>query len=328
MGDLFSVASKIGIGSIFRIGLSGLIFVLLIMPVQNTLVTDILKVDELGDYVTIVIPEALIMGLMLSLFRNVIYRVYEGRLLWPTRLHDALTARIEHKVQKRLAETKNLKGSSARYRELWYWLRLFPLNEKGDPIAARPTVLGNILEGYETYPDRRYGMDSIFYWYRLWPTLPEKFTTEVDMASAGADTLMFASTSALLSGLAFAILGGMKALYETVPSFSIVSFTASLPAIGTVFALAILYLILFYVFYRASIPLHRTNGEFYKAAFDLYRNNIKDMTEITEDEKAKWYQTWSYLQYMYVQCKNCKKYFFVDEEKCPYCDKPRREVQA
>lgn len=323
MGDLFSVASKLGIASIFRIGLSGLILVLLILPVQNTLVADMLKVDELGDFLTIVVPEALIMGMLLTLFRNVIYRVYEGRLLWPARLHDSMTARMERKLQKRLAQSREQKPSSARYRELWYWLRLFPLDEKGDPTAARPTLLGNILEGYETYPDRRYGMDSVFYWYRLYPSLPETFTNHADMASASADTLMFASTSALLSGLVYAFLGGLGLLYDALPSLTLLSFTTSLPSNGVIFPLAVLYLILFHLFYRASIPLHRTNGEFYKAAFDLYRNNIKGMTEISEEEKEKWHKTWTYLQYMYIQCSKCKKYFFSEEAKCPYCGKKK-----
>lgn len=323
MGDLFSVASKLGIASIFRIGLSGLILVLLILPVQNTLVADMLKVDELGDFLTIVVPEALIMGMFLTLFRNVIYRVYEGRLLWPARLHDSITTRMERKVKKRLALSREQKPSSTRKRELWYWLRLFPLDEKGDPTAVRPTLMGNILEGYETYPDRRYGMDSVFYWYRLYPSLPETFTNHADMASASADTLMFASTSALLSGLAYAILGGLGLLYDALPSLTFLSFTTSLPSSGVIFPLAILYLVLFYLFYRASIPLHRTNGEFYKAAFDLYRNNIKGMTEISEEEKEKWHKTWTYLQYMYIQCSKCTKYFFSEEAKCPYCGKKK-----
>jgi hypothetical protein len=323
MGDLFSFASKLGFASIFRIGLSGLVLVLLILPVQNALVPGILKIDELGDLVTILLPEALILGLFLSLFRNVIYRVYEGRLLWPARVHDALTARLDRKVRKQLARSKGVQSSSARRRELWYWLRIFPLNEKGDPTATRPTILGNILEGYETYPDRRYGMDSIFFWYRLWPTLPDNFVNHADMAAAGADMLMSASASAFLTGLAFGILGGLEILTKTIPALGAIQFLARLPGAGTIFMLAILYLVLFYLFYRSSLPLHRANGEFYKAAFDLYRNNIKNITEISAKEKAAWYKTWSYLQYMYVQCKSCKKYFYAEEKKCPYCDKPR-----
>jgi hypothetical protein len=324
MGDLFSAASKLGVASIYRIGLSGLIAVLLILPLQNALVPDMLKVDELTDFITIVIPQALILGLFITSFRSVIYRIYEGRLLWPARLHDSMTNRIERKVQKRLSETKKLKQTSARYRELWYWLRLFPLDEKGDPTAARPTLLGNVLEGYETYPDRRYGMDSVFYWYRLWPTLPESFINQADMASARADMLMFASGSSFLSGLAFVILGAAKILNETMPDARAISFSGAFPSAMTLFTLGILYLLLFYLFYRASIPLHRSNGEFYKAAFDLYRNNIKSITEISEDDKVTWQKTWTYLQYMYVQCKYCKKYFFAEEENCPYCHRRRR----
>lgn len=323
MGDIFSFASKLGVASIFRIILAGLILVLLILPVQNALVPAMLKIDELSDLVTILLPEALMLGMFLSLFRNVIYRVYEGRMLWPAWLHDAMTARLDHKVQKRFARTSESKTSPTRHRELWYWLRVFPLNDKGDPVATRPTMLGNILEGYETYPDRRYGMDSIFYWYRLWPTLPDNFINHADMAEAGADVLMSASACSGLAGLTYALLGGLKILAGLIPTLSATTVVARLPAHLTLFVLAVLYLALFYIFYRASLPLHRASGEFYKAAFDLYRNNIKSITEISPDEKAGWYKTWSYLQYMYEQCKHCKKYFFSEEAICPYCKKPR-----
>lgn len=322
MGEIFTFASKLGVASIFRIILAGLILVLLILPVQNVLVPAILKIDELSDLVTILLPEALILGMFLSLFRNVIYRIYEGRLLWPDRLHNALTARLDRKVQARLAKANASQVSPTRLRELWFWLRVFPLNDKGDPVASRPTMLGNILEGYETYPDRRYGMDSIFYWYRLWPTLPDNFINHADMAEAGADVLMSASACSGLAGLIYALLGGLKILAGQIPALS-ATVAERLPAQLTLFVLAVLYLALFYFFYRASLPLHRASGEFYKAAFDLYRNNIKNITEISPDEKAGWYKTWSYLQYMYKQCRHCKKYFYSEEAICPYCKKPR-----
>src|SRR5512134_535256 len=108
MGDLISAASKLGAGSIFRIGLSGLILVLFILPVQNALVPGFLKIDELGDLLAILVPEALVLGMFLTLFRNVIYRIYEGRLLWPDRLHESWTRRIQRKVEGRLAEAETL----------------------------------------------------------------------------------------------------------------------------------------------------------------------------------------------------------------------------
>ena len=249
-------------------------------------------------------------------------------MLWPGRLHAALTARMERKVQKLLAETKGLETSSVRYREIWYWLRGFPMNGKGDPTATRPTLIGNILEGYESYPNRRYNMNSIFYWYRLWPTLPQDFKNQADLASARADTLMFGSTSALLSGVLFASLAGIRILHERLPSIEFIAFVDALPSSTALFALGIFYVLLFYLFYRMSIPLHRTDGEFYKAAFDLYRNNIKGITEISEEERSNWYKTWSYLQYMYVQCKICKKYFYAEEDKCPYCKSSRSQQQV
>ena len=158
MADLFSIASKWGFSSLYRIVLPGLVWALLLLPLANPLVPPLLRIDELADLVAVLLPEVLILGLFSILCRGIIYRIYEGRLLWPQWAHRRLTKRVNDRVRKRLAEAGKLDTSSARYKELWYWLRTFPVDHKGDPVARRPTMLGNILEGYEEYPLRRYGV--------------------------------------------------------------------------------------------------------------------------------------------------------------------------
>jgi len=257
------------------------------------------------------------------------YRVYEGRLFWQRRLSEILTLRLQKQIDDKLERANKLNKSSMEYKELWYWLRMFPLDDKGDPVAKRPTIVGNVMEGYEEYPLRRYGMDAIFYWYRLGPTLPESFATQLDRAWAEADGLMYVSFSGTIIGFLYLFISIIKwillaVLYpgnSSMPTTPTLEYFISIPP---VYILALLFPILLigaYLVYRWSIPAHRTTGEYFKAAFDVYRKNISDIKKISPTEKEKWRKTWSYLQYMYVQCPHCKNFHFAEEEKCPYCGK-------
>ena len=214
ISDLLSISSAFGIPFLIKALVPGLIFALLLLPVLNPILPSIVKIDKLSDIATILLPVALIFGLILSLSTSVIYRIYEGRLLWSKRLHEKFTNKIDKRVKEKYAEAENLRQAgdtaSVRYKELWYWLRIFPRDDKNLPIATRPTMLGNILDGYEGYPSQRYGMDSIFYWYRLWQTLPENFTKSMDRLWAEADCFMNVSFSAILLFLFYGVVTLIK----------------------------------------------------------------------------------------------------------------------
>jgi hypothetical protein len=325
MSDLFSMASKLGFSTIFRIVLPGLAWALLLLPIVNPLLPPMLVIDEIVDLATILLPELLVLGLFSSLLSNIIYRIYEGRLLWPQWLHIRLTRNMHKRVGKRLAETKKQDRSSAKYKELWYWLRMFPLDDNGDPIAKRPTILGNVLEGYEEYPERRYGMDAIFYWYRLMPKLPESFLKQMDQYWAEADCMIYSSFAGLVIGLVYSILAIVKWILSSAINLGDVISTTNLntlnsvPAVGSSLGWAIGCFIGGYIVYRFSIPLHRRNGEYFKATFDVYRGSIIEISKISPEEKEAWQKAWAYLQYMYIQCPNCKKYYYAEADQCPHC---------
>jgi hypothetical protein len=330
MSDLLAITSSMGGVFLLRIMIPGLVLALLLLPVINPLVPQMLMIDELADLAIILLPEGLLLGIFVSLLRNLIYRIYEGRLLWPQWLHRTLTRRMNRRVRKRLDRAEKLDASSVEYKELWYWLRLFPLDSEGNPIARRPTILGNLLEGYEEYPLRRYGMDSIFYWYRLWPTLPEGFIKQMDQFAAEADCLIYISLSGLVVGLFHAILAIVKWIivslinrWIAIPA-SILAFLDLIPGWGFPIVWVVGCLVGGFVVYSISLPLHRRHGEFFKAAFDLYRDNITEITKASAEEKAKWLKAWSYLQYMYVQCPHCQRYYYAEAEKCLYCGKPQK----
>jgi hypothetical protein len=324
MSGLFSVASELGFSSLFRIVFPGLVWSLLLLPLVNPPISEALGIDEIVDLAAILLTEALILGVFASLTSSIVYRIYEGRLLWPQWLHQELTKSLGNLVKKRLAAAEKLDRSSVAYQETWYWLRMFPLDDNGDPIARRPTLLGNVLEGYEEYPLRRYGMDSVFYWYRLVPKLPESFGKQLDQLWSEADCLMHSSFAGMVMGLVYAVLASAEAILgSTLGSWIAVpaGVRATLdliPGWGSPLGWALLCLIGGYAVYRVSLPLHRRNGEYFKAAFDVYRGNIVGMTETSRTEKERWQAAWAYLQYMYVLCPCCNRYYYAEED-CPYC---------
>lgn len=331
MSDLFGVLSKWGFSSIYRIILPGLFVVLLLIPAINPIVPNSLRVDELTDIVTIILPSTLVAGLCFPLFRSQIYRVFEGRLFWPRWLGQKITVRLDKKVRRQLEMAELQSKSSGVYKEIWNWLRIFPLDSQGNPIAKRPTLVGNIMLGYEEYPRRRYGMDAAFYWYRLWPTVPENFAKQADEASAQADCLMYISFSGFSLGILYLIIAALEAILVCLGLINNVTLSGvfqEIPYWLSLLALGFGGFLIGYVTYRLSLPIHRTNGEFFKATFDLYRKNILEISNVTQEEKDKWNQAWSYLQYMYVRCPKCQQYYYADLENCPHCSEATEQKET
>src|ERR1039458_2961846 len=109
-----------------------------------------------------------LLGALISTGNSEIYKIYEGRVLWPGRLLEWACHKQQARVV-RLLKAAKAAPTETRYNELWYRLRDYPINLKtGNPLATHPTMIGNILAGYEQYPDTRYGMDSVFFWSRIW----------------------------------------------------------------------------------------------------------------------------------------------------------------
>src|SRR5579885_1013376 len=140
-----------------------------------------------------------VIGALISTLTSEIYKIYEGRIFWPDRLlrwgERLQEARLRRFRQK--AETARRAGDTARYDEAWYQLRLYPINEQGEPYVYRPTLLGNILAGYEQYPDNRYGMDSVFYWPRIWLQMEKEKKEAIDSQWSVADGFLLLSAICL-----------------------------------------------------------------------------------------------------------------------------------
>ena len=233
------------------------------------------------------------LGVIVSFADRPIYSLYEARAWWPAWLRRWLIGRRRLEVGKRCVAADKTADKQERA-EIWSWLRRFPVTEGGQPNAVSPTAIGNILYGYEDYPRQRYGMDSVFYWPRIWLVLDDRTRKEIDSLWAPADSLTYLSFVSLFS---FVVLIPflIGSLVQTSWSASFVVdirhlWGATVPSL----------ILLWRVFYTLSLPLHISNGETFKSVFDVYRKQIEhvliDRHQAT-CEKKKWRDAWHYLQY-------------------------------
>jgi hypothetical protein len=57
-------------------------------------------------------------------------------------------------------------------------------------------MIGNIIDEYEAYPLSRYGMDSAFYWPRLWLIIDKDVRNEIDGEWAVVDAAVYTAAGA------------------------------------------------------------------------------------------------------------------------------------
>jgi hypothetical protein len=261
-----------------------------------------------------------VFGALSSAINGEVYKIYEGRILWPRRLLDSALAiqrlRLDRQIRRR-DEAKQA-GRMADLGEAWYQLRLYPTDIDGKQYVKRPTLLGNILAGYEDYPDKRYGMDSVFFWPRLWLQLEKEKKEEIDNSWSVADGFLSLSAISFVGGVFWLFTGSLKAL-------DIGALTLPFSGRGLILG-GIIFLLLGYDLYRLSLPFHRQNGELFKSIFDLYRDKIWSLTSLKPHEVQIWDSTWSYLQYLQVPCKgklqsgdNCDTWVVATQKECPKC---------
>ena len=272
---------------------------------------------------------SLVLGALVSLVLGAeIYRIYEGRLLWPPPLLKLATGWQSSRVTKLLAraDTATTRGDVVDYDETWAKLRSYPLGDDAAPYAFRPTQLGNILSEYEEYPRTRYGMDAVFYWPRLWLALEKEKKQDIDAAWSVADGLMALSAVSIVGGTIWLVAGLFPPLQRAIAAcgdlFGVVGrLTVRLPFQSSAVAiLAGIGLILSgYVWYRLSLPFHRQNGDVFKSLFDLYRDKLVALTRLGPHESATWSAAWLYLQYLWVRCARCGESYRAHLDACDRC---------
>jgi hypothetical protein len=205
------------------------------------------------------------------------------------------------------------------YDKLWLWLKMFPVDDEGYPVAKCPTLLGNILKSYEDYPSTRYGMDAGFYWPRLWLSLEDDKKKMVDTRWSVADGILYSSFGLAFSAAIYFLLAIANLGIQSLSFLGLVQRTMLgelLPKWTVLIAVTMVFAA--YLTYRLSLPYHRQNGESFMTLFDLYRDNLSSMQDLGDAEKRKWDTIWAYLQYLRIQCE-CDKSYPANLQECPEC---------
>lgn len=129
-----------------------------------------------------------------------------------------------------------------------------------------PTRLGNILLSGERYAYDRYGIDTIVFWPRLHPLLPETFQREYEGFVINYEFPLVVSFQSMLTGTVCA--------------------TAILVTNGSPVAFAVTFLgglLLSYAAYCLGLSNAEDLAEQQRAAFDLYRNLLLEAWPTVRD---------------------------------------------
>jgi len=249
-----------------------------------------------------------VLGWLFSLLDMQIYMLYEGRRFWPSYLVRCGRVREQrrlHRLNKLYKEAKAATNPTTLPVEYAIRRALFPLDKDGMRYVAYPTRLGNLIAEYEQYPDRKYGMDGVFYWYRVWFVVPKDIRDELTQQQSLADSSLYMSMVLFLSTLLFVVyaLASALGLAQISPELKFCWLYA-----------AMFSLICGYGFYVMALNAHSAYASFFKAIFDDFyekvdvrpllstlakRTGIKEygFLEGTEAYKAAWrYLRWHKLR--------------------------------
>lgn len=288
-------------GFIFRLVLPGLILAIVFVPVID-ICLGIVGYPISKDVSIPII--AVLLGWLLVLIDMPIYMIFEGRRYWPDPIRAWGIAREGKRLERLESETRErqLSGDQAAYVESALKTAQFPLSQERKRVAIYPTRLGNLIAEYEQYPDRKYGMDGVFYWYRIWVGLPKDLRDELDERQALVDSAVY---------IAFVLY--LSALLTTI--YALLSFSTAftwLPSLNPTLRMLVgpTLALWGYLLYRASLLAHGQYGHYFKAMFDRHLSEVKlehvlsEIAEMTHEESFRLLQgrkarmaAWRYLQW-------------------------------
>jgi hypothetical protein len=137
-------------------------------------------------------------SMLIQVLRFPILRLMEGYWPWPFNYMGLkVSAWRTPSYQKKYAELRSLMKAMEEHGELdaSQQERVVSLDVWAHrrPVKAKdllPTRLGNILRAREQSPERKYGLDAIICWPRLWPLLPENVRSDLSGARLNLDRLV------------------------------------------------------------------------------------------------------------------------------------------
>jgi len=178
--------------------------------------------------------------------------------------------------------------------------------------------MGNLIAAYEGYPKSRYGMDAIFFWYRIWLKIDKDLREDIDSCQAIADSTLYTSFASSLLGVIFLLYTLFKASgLSGIPGVEQASFWSLIAITLVGFAAG-------YLLYRLGLHSQAAFGEWFKAMFDLYHAQLdfsdvlKQVQAITGESEVLSPQeqvnkAWLYLQYYRVRPRDAERSVPVPE---------------
>ena len=200
---------------------------------------------------------AVIFGWLIVLCDSPIYMFLEGRGYSPAFIRELMQKRQVRRlqdIQERYLQLSQ-EGKKRRAAEVNLKKLDFPINDDGEFYAGMPTRLGNLLYAYETYSKTAYGLDSIFYWSRLWVVLDKDLRGAIDETQAIADSAVYVCFACYASGLIVMLyaMGGFAVQHFHQSFFNL----PYLPSPRLTLLLSILPLVVGYGCYRVAIWAQR-----------------------------------------------------------------------
>src|SRR6266568_2291785 len=194
-----------GIKLIFRLVIPGFLLSLGFLPIMNAGL-DVFGWTARFDYAFL--TAIVLLGWLITISDMSIYMLLEGRRWWPAPIKRFCIDRHEARLRKLIERSKSTDDLIAG--EAYFDLPNFPMNNDGEYYVAYPSRLGNLLRAFELYSLRTYGIDSIFFWWRIWLRLDKDSREEVDNSQALADSTTYACFSLYFSGLLMLLYLGFK----------------------------------------------------------------------------------------------------------------------
>jgi hypothetical protein len=221
--------------------------------------------------------EVIAWGWVIVVSDMTIYMLFEGRRYWPWPFRKLLMWCQQRRLNRLSGIVLNPPANldPRRVLEAGVEYALYPIDEQSQPYVAHPTRLGNILESFETYPDVKYGLDSVFYWYRLWVVLDKDLREEIDSSQSVVDSSVYISFVLYVSTLVMLIYAsiGYGPQFDHLHWLSAVKLPY-VPAPYVLCVIAAACLVFGFVIYRLALPTHAQFGELFKSVFDQYRSKL------------------------------------------------------
>jgi len=157
----------------------------------------VLSQFQQGSWVVLAFFILMFSSVLMQAIRFPILRLMEGYWIWPFRyLGLGIVALRRRYYQKKYAELRDLmtalenkENLDVLQRERLIRLDVWAHWQPVTPKDLLPTALGNILRARERAPERKYGLDAIICWPRLWILLPENVRTDLTNARSSLDRL-------------------------------------------------------------------------------------------------------------------------------------------